>query len=503
MEYLLTYDVGSTGCKAAIVTIDGRLIESAHETYPTHYPRPLWAEQDPEDWWQAIVHSTSKVLESSEVRGEQIIGIAFSTTMTNIIILDEHKNLLRPCIFWMDGRAGEEARQMMRKLGGRWMFRKIVGNEVLGKDLIPKYLWLKSHEPEVYQNGAYFLDASGYLLYRMTGELAYEWSIASGLGLFDFKTKKFSNFLMRFFGLDQEKFPPLVRSIDRVGELNQSSASELGLPADIPVFGGAGDPMIAAVGSGTVREKDAYLNLGTSAFIGIITKKQLTGRSGLAMIQSADPDNLMLFGETSTAGASLEWAARELYSSKPNAVTFGRMDKEVETSIPGAHGLIFTPWMYGERSPVPDESLRGAFINLGVNHTRQDMTRAIFEGVAFNLRWILDTIDDLYGIRINRLRVLGGGARGLPWLKIISNITGCQLEVLPNPRERFTVGAALVAAIGLGIYPSFDSIRSLVPVELVIEPNPQHNETYDELYAAYRRVYPGLRGIYHDLNQAG
>jgi xylulokinase len=221
----------------------------------------------------------------------------------------------------------------------------------------------------------------------------------------------------------------------------------------------------------------------------------------LATIQSADPNNLLLYGETSTGGASLEWAAREIYNAEPNSEIFGRMDQDVADSEPGAHGLIFTPWMYGERCPIPDERLRGAFINLGVNHSRQEMIRAIYEGVAFNLRWILDSINDLYGIRVETLRVLGGGARGLPWLKIISDVTGCQLEVMPNSRERFTVGAALVAAIGLGIYSSFEAIRPLVPVDLVIEPDPQHSDTYDELYAAYRRVYPALRGLYHDLNR--
>jgi xylulokinase len=227
MDYFLTYDVGSTGCKAAIVSVDGRLVESAHETYPTYYPQPLWAEQDPEDWWKAIILSTQRVIKASEINAEQIIGMAFSTTMTNIIILDEGKKLLRPCIFWMDGRAGEEARQIMRRLGGRKIFGQIVGNEASGKDLLPKYLWLKNHEPEVYKNGKYFLDASGYLLYRMTGELVYEWSVASGMGLFNFKTKKFDTMLMRFFGLDDGKFPRLVSSIDRVGELHQTAASEL------------------------------------------------------------------------------------------------------------------------------------------------------------------------------------------------------------------------------------------------------------------------------------
>ena len=501
MDYLLTHDVSSTGCKAAIVTIDGHLVEIAYESYPTYYPQPLWAEQDPEDWWGAIIRSTQRVMKASGVNPDQINGMAFSTTMTNIIVLDAQKNLLRPAIYWMDGRAGDEARYMMRKLGGEKLFIQFVGANVTGKDMIPKLLWLKKYEPEIYNTGEYFLDASGYLLYRSTGVLAYEWSVASGLGLFNFKSKQFDTFLMRIFGLDGNKFPKLVRSIDQVGELSPAAASEMGLTAGLPVFGGAGDPMIAAVGSGTVSDGDAYLNLGTSAFIGLLTTKRLTGRRGLATIQSADPDMLMLFGETSTAGACLEWAAREIYGVEPDSDAFAIMDQDVENAQPGAGGLIFTPWMYGERCPVPDESLRGAFINLGVNHTRQQMVRAIYEGIAFNLRWILDSIDDLYGIRCETLRVLGGGAQGLPWLRIIADITGCKLEVLPDPRERLAVGAALVAAIGLKIYPDFEAIKPLVPVEQVIEPDNSHSQIYDELYHAYRRVYPALRGLYHDLNR--
>ena len=260
--------------------MDGYLQETAYEGYPTHYPKPLWSEQDPEDWWQAIIKSTKRVLEASEVDVDQIHGMAFSTTMTNIVVLDQEKKLLRPCIFWMDGRAGEEARSVMRRLGGERIFTQIIGATASGKDLIPKYIWLKHHEPQVYEKGEYFLDASGYLLYRTTGEMAYEWSVASGLGLFNFKTKQLDSLLMRFFGLDVDKFPALVRSIDKVGELTQAAAEDLGLKAGIPVFGGAGDPMIAAVGSGTVNEGDAYLNLGTSAFVGVLTSKQTDRQAG-------------------------------------------------------------------------------------------------------------------------------------------------------------------------------------------------------------------------------
>lgn len=501
MDYLLSYDVSSTGCKAAIVTIDGVLLHKAFESYPTYYPKPLWSEQNPEDWWQAVVLSTKKVLAEGEIGADQIIGLAFSTTMTNIIVLDEKYKLLRPCIYWMDGRAGEEARYLMRRLGGERIFTQIVGATASGKDLIPKFLWLKRNEPEIYEKGKYFLDVSGYLLYRTTGEMAYEWSIASGLGLFNFKTKKIDTFLMRFFGLDTDKFPNLVRSIDQVGGLSDATAKELGLLPGTPVFGGAGDPMTAAVGSGTLLEGDAYLNLGTSAFVGVLTSKPITGRRGLATIQSADPDMLMLFGETSTAGASLEWAARELYGVSPDAEAFAGMDQEVEQAEPGAGGLIFTPWMYGERCPIPDESLRGAFINLSVNRTRQQMVRAIYEGIAFNLRWILDSINELYGIKCETLRVLGGGAQGYPWLRIIADITGCRLEVLPDPRERLAVGAGLIAAIGLNIYPSFEALKSLVPINTVVEPDSSHDDIYVKQYAAYRRIYPALRDLYHDLNR--
>ncbi len=501
MDYIFSYDIGSTGCKAAIVTLDGHLEQTAFEGYPTNYPQPLWAEQNPEDWWQAIIRSTKRVMEDGGVKSDQVIGLAFSTMVTNIVVLDEEKRLLRPCIFWMDGRAGEEARSVMRKLGGETIFRQIVGGTASGKDMLPKILWLKNNEPEIYENGVFFLDTSGYLLYKATGLMAYEWSVASATGLFNNKTKKIDAFLMRFFGIDPRKFPGLLRSIDKVGGLTQAAADELGLLPDIPVFGGAGDPMTAAVGSGTVTEGDAYLNLGTSAFIGLLTRRNLTGRRGLFTLQSADPNLLLLFGETSTAGASLEWAVRELYGIESDADAFERMGRDVEGAEPGAGGLIFTPWMYGERCPIPDESLRGAFVNLSVNRTREQMARAIYEGVAYNLRWILESITELYGIRVEMLRVLGGGAQGYPWLRIIADVTDCRLEILPNPRERLAVGAALLTAIGMEIYPSFEALKSLVPIESVVEPDTTHQEVYTRQFAAYKRVYPALRELYHDLNR--
>ena len=502
MDYLLAHDVGTSGTKAVIVSVDGGVIATAFEPYPTHYPGSLLAEQEPDDWWRAVIGTTRRVMETSGARPGDILGLAFSTQQVNAIPVDAQGQPLRPCISWLDGRAWEEAQSVMRKLGGAKLFAVLVGVALTGKDLLPKYLWLKRKEPDIYRQAAAIVDASGYLLGRATGRLVYEWSVASVTGLFNLKTKTWDTGLMRLFGIDRGKFPDLVGSAERVGGLTAEAAAELGLPQGLPVFGGAGDAQTAAVGSGAVGESEAHLCLGTSGFVALVTARRVVGRRGLVTIQSADPGKLLLIGETETAGACLKWAARELYGAEPDAETLARIDREVEQVAPGAGSLIFTPWMYGERSPIADESLRAAFITLGANHPRQQMARAIYEGVAYNMRWILESMTDLYGFQCDPLRVLGGGARGLPWLRIMADITGHTLESVPNPQHTSTIGAALLAAVGLGIYPSVEALKSIIRVEHVIKPDPAPRATYAELYAAFRQVYPSLRELYHQLNRA-
>lgn len=501
MDYLLAHDVGTGEHKAALVTAHGRVVATAYEPYTTHYPHPLWAEQDPEDWWRAVASTTQRVLQVSGARPGEILGLSFSTSITNVIPLDAQARPLRPCIFWLDGRAGEEARMVMRKLGGSTIFAMIAGTAITGKDFLAKYLWLKRHEPDIYAQAMAIVDMSSYLLYRATGRLVYEWSAASATGVFNLKTKVWDMAAMRLFGCDPSKFPDLIRPSERVGGLKPEAAAELGLLAGTPVFGGAGDVMTAAVGAGAVREGDGYLYLGSSGFFGIITSRQVTGKRGIVTIQSADPNKLLLLAETETVGACLKWAAKELYGAEASASIYQRMDGDVAGAAPGAGGLIFTPWMYGERCPVADESVRAAFINLGTNHTRPQMTRAIYEGVAYNVRWMLESVADLYGFRPDPLRVIGGGAKGLPWLQTIADVTGRTLESAPNPQEAAAVGAAFIAAVGLGIYPSLEAIKSLMPAGHVVKPDPAPRATYDELYAAYRQVYRSLRGLYRTLNR--
>ena len=500
MGYLLGHDVGTSGDKAVLLTEAGEVLASAYEPYPTRYPRPLWAEQDPDDWWRAVGLTTRRVLQEAGARPEEILGLAFSTQMVNVLALDRQGDPIGPCINWLDGRAGEEARRVMRRLGGEAIFAAIVGATLTGKDALPKMLWLKRNTPEVYARAAALVDVSSYLLLRATGRLVVEWSVASVTGLFHLKRKTWDESLIRFFGLDRSKFPDLVRSAERIGGLTKRAADDLGLREGTPVFGGAGDAMTAAIGSGAVGEGEAHLCLGTSGFVGVVTSRRVTGKRGIPTIQSGDPDKLLLVAETETSGACLKWAAQQLYGLEPDALAFARMDADVAGTEPGADSLLFTPWMYGERTPVADERIRAAFINLGANHTRAQMTRAIYEGVALNLRWMLELVGDLFGFRPPVLRVIGGGANGRPWVQIVADVTARRLEVVPHAQQATAIGAGLLAAVGLGIVPTVEAVKNLVQVSHVVAPNPAHAARYEALYRAYQGLYPALKDTYHALN---
>jgi xylulokinase len=501
MQYLLGHDVGTSGDKAVLITTNGQVVASDVEPYPTHYPKPLHAEQDPEEMWRAVGATTRRLLDQTGIQSKEILAVSFSSQMVNAILLDKQVQPLCPAISWLDGRAVEEADMVMRKLGGPKIFALLVGVAITGKDLLPKYLWLKRNEPDVYEKAATIVDVSGYILYRATGRLVYERSTASVTGFLNLKNKTWDTTLMRFFGVDKMKFPELISSHERVGGLTKEASSTTGLLECTPVIAGAGDAMAVAVGSGAVLEGEGHLCLGTSGFVGIVTSKRKTGRQGIATIQSADLGKLLLIGETETCGECLKWAARELYQMEPGPTAYAHMDKIVAETEPGSGGLIFSPWMYGERSPVADECVRASFINLGANHSRAQMTRTIYEGVAYNLNWILETIEKRFGFRPDPIRVIGGGAKGLPWLRIISDISGRTLETVPYPRETAAVGAALLGAVGMGVYPSIEALKQVVPTGEIVKPNPDPPKVYTELYEAFKSIYPSLCKIYHRLNE--
>jgi xylulokinase len=472
--------------------------------YPVHYPHHDWAEQDPDDWWHAIIQSTRQVMEQAGAAPGEIMAITHSTQLVGIIPIGPDGRHLRPAIIWLDGRAAHEAAWMMNKFLGPKVFAILGGAPLTGKDGLPKLLWLKNHEPEVYNRMTCFLDVNGYLVHRCTGRQVFEWSCASAFA-FDLPKKDWLRGIIKYIGLDQSKFPGLVRSIDRVGGLTAEAAAELGLLEGTPVFGGCGDGQAAAVGSGATGEGGAHVYLGTSGWVGVLTRRYPTGKEGVVALQSADPQHTLLFAEMETAGACLKWIAEQFYSAEkadpriPNV--YALMDEKVLTIPPGSDSLICTPWMYGERCPVADTWVRSTFFNLSADHTREHMLRAVYEGVAYNLRWILEIVEKDFHFQIPVLRLIGGGALGAPWMQIIADVTSRRVETVAHPLEAGAVGVALTAAIGLGEHTGFAELKEVVPVGRAFEPHIENAPVYDHLYHAYHRLYGCLRELYQEVNE--
>ncbi len=503
-KYIIAHDVGTSGNKAVLVDTEGGVHGKCFEPYVTYYPRPGWMEQEPADWWRAVSKTTRLLLERTGVSPGDVLAITYAAQLLAIVPMDSQRGPLRPAIIWMDCRAGQQAQRLMRKFLGPRVFALIAGTALCGKDGIPKLLWLKGEEPDTYNRMSCFLDVGGYLFYRSTGNMFMEWTGASVFGL-DLKKKTWMEGIFRYVGLDTHKFPPLVRPIDKVGDLTREAADDCGLLQGTPVIAGAGDAPSAAVGAGAVGDGEGHIYLGTSGWVGVVTKRTPRGKCGAATIQSADPDKTFLFAETEAAGACIQWIADQFYKAErdnpdvPNV--YALMDHEVARIQPGSKYLLFAPWIYGERAPIDDCYVRATFLNLSAEHTREDMLRAVYEGVGYNIRWIVDIVEKEFKFSLPYLRVIGGGAKGKPWMQILADITHRKIETVCDPQEAGAVGAALVAAVGMGLYPDFESLRKVVKVDSIYEPQPGNSEIYDSLYHHYQQIYRNLRGFYRNLNK--
>ena len=503
-KYIIAHDVGTRGSKAVLTDPQGQVLGSAVESYQVQYPHPHWAEQEPEDWWQAVTSSTQRLLAECQVAPKDILCMIFSTQMLGIVPVDAEGTPLRPGIIWLDGRAGPQAQQLMRKLIHPRIFAAVAGAEATGKDVLPKLMWLQQNEPDLVARTHKFLDVNGYLVYRSTGRMVVDWTAASVIGVFNLKSKKWDDFLIWFLGVPKDKLPHLLPSTEKVGGLTASAARDFGLLEGTPIICGAGDAPAAAVGSGAVGEGEGHIYLGTSGWVGVVTEKSPTGRHGVATIQSADPTKCFLIAETQTAGICLQWIADQFYRGEQSdpAVenVFALMDAAVQEVQAGAGRTIFTPWMYGERSPVSDVYVRSTFLNLSVDHQREHMLRAVYEGVAYNLRWILEIMSRKFGWQQEAIPIIGGGARSHAWLQIIADVTGKRVETVTHPLQAGAIGAALTAAVGLGVYPDFETLKEVIQVTHTFEPRAENASLYDELFDAYKKVYRALKGIYRQLN---
>jgi len=501
--YVIAHDVGTSSVKTALISDQGKVIAHATSAYGFTYPKPGWVEQNPEDYWNGSVKNTQEVLQKNLIDLQLLKGIVFSTQAMGIIPLDAQDKLLNHNITWVDGRAEEQARWLMNLLGGKRVFEKMIGVEITGKDVIPKLRWLKQNLPELYEKTETILDVNGYLKFRATGRKVFEWSGACSYG-FNLKKKDWERLLFRIAGIDIHKLPPLVRSTDVVGTLRPEAATELGLPVGIPVFGGCDDTQAAAIGSGSTKEGEAHIYLGTSAWAGVTTGKNLKHKNGAVVLQSADAAKNLLVGITESAGSNLDWLIEKFYKYEKNDPAiediFSFINRETEGVPPGSDHLIFTPWLLGERCPVSTTTTRGTLFNVGLEHTRGHFVKALLEGVAYNLKWIFENYQRDFGFESKKIRAIGGGSVNEQWMQGIANITGKTVETLTQPTTAGALGAASCAFVGCGIFPDFHQVNQCIEVRNTYYPDPAPSELYDHLFRSYKDVYKGLKKAYLRAN---
>ena len=507
--YVVGHDVGTGGCKSVLASAGGDLVAASFEPYPIYHPRSNWAEQDPLDWWHAVAVGTRRLMEESGVDPAEIMGLAFAGQMLGVVPVDGAGTPLRQAIIWLDSRADEQAAKFVRRFGGRKIVIRAVGAVPSGKDVVCKLGWLRENEPEVFESTRAFLDTTGYLVYRATGEMVMDHTGAGGTGIISGRTRQWSRLFAALVGLPLDKMPRIRSSIDIVGALKEDAAQEMGLQSGTPVIAGMADIPAAAAGSGALEDGDAHINIGTSSWLCLsVSRPRNLGKNGIAAVVSADPDMFLMIGESETAGACLSWFAEqfsrpeELQRAGGEREIFKVLDEIVDEVEPGAGRLLFSPWMFGERSPVTDTSIRAAFINLSLEHGRDHLLRAVYEGVAYNLRWLLDVAAGA-GFSCDPLRAIGGGAKSDVWMQIIADVTRRRVQAVQNPQEAGAMGCAMAAAVAVGAHASFKDIKKVVRIRRSFAPREDCCRVYDELYAVFRSIYPGLSGVCATLNAPG
>ncbi len=497
-HYILAHDLGTSGNKATLFTTEGKLVGSVTVPYGTHYFNNNWAEQDPEDWWNAVCSSTQSMVSGIDPR--EIAAIAFSGQMMGCLCVDRDGRPLRPAILYSDQRAVKECDAILKKIDGREFYR-ITGHRASASYSVEKLMWVRSNEPAVYAKTFKMLHAKDYLNFRLTGVMATEYSDASGTNVLDLNTLRWSEKLVGITGIDGEKLPTLKASTDVVGELTAAAAKALGLPGGIPVVAGGGDGVCAGVGVGSVKPGITYNYLGSSSWIATTTEKPIYDEQMRTFVWAhAVPGYVHPCGTMQTAGGAYAWLKNEICTlEKASASETGEnayelINRQIEKSPPGANGIVFLPYLLGERTPRWNPDAKGALIGLTLEHTRADVLRAVMEGVTLNLSIILDIFREQ--IPIHEITVIGGGAKGDVWRKIMADVY--QADILrPNYLEEATsMGAAIIGGVGCGVFKNFDVASRFIEMTDRVHPDPSLASVYQETKSLLNDSYDALAPLF-------
>jgi xylulokinase len=487
-KFLLGLDISTTGAKALLIDSAGAVIGSA--TSPLHLstPRPLWSEQDPADWWAGMAASIRRLLAEQGVAGADIAAVGLTGQMHGLVLLDAGGAVLRPAILWNDQRTGPQCDAMRQRLGRERLIR-ITGNDALPGFTAPKVLWVQQNEPRVYAQARHILLPKDYIRFKLTGDYAMDKADGAGTILFDLQARNWSPDVLAALEIPAEWLPPTFEGPEVTGVISEAAAAETGLRAGTPVVGGGGDQAAQAVGVGAVQAGVIALTLGTSGVVFATTPSALVQPEGrLHAFCHAVPGRWHFMGVMLSAAGSLQWYRDALAPGAP----FDDLVAEAAGIPAGSEGLLFLPYLTGERTPHPDPLARGAWVGLTIRHSRPHLTRAVLEGVAFGIKDSFTLIQDAGLGRIEQVRVSGGGARSALWRQIMADVLGVEL-VTVNTTEGAAYGAALLAAVGAGLYGTVEEACSAtIQVTGRTVPGPSVT-SYAQVYPLYQALYPALR----------
>ena len=484
--FFIGVDLGTSAVKLLLMDEKGKIEKIVSKEYPLYFPHPGWSEQKPEDWFAQSMAGIKELV--SECDRSQVKGISFGGQMHGLVALDEKDEVIRPAILWNDGRTGKQT-DYLNDVIGKEKLSKYTANIAFAGFTAPKILWMKENELENFARICKIMLPKDYLAYRLSGTFCTEYSDASGMLLLDVEHKCWSREMMEICGVTEEQLPKLYESWEPVGCLKPEIAEELGLPADVKVIAGAGDNAAAAVGTATVGDDGCNISLGTSGTL-FISSREFGVDENNALHSFAHADgNYHLMGCMLSAASCNKWWMDEILK------TTKYQEEQAGITKLGENQVFYLPYLMGERSPHNDPDARAAFIGMSMDTTREDMTLAVLEGVAFGLRDSLEVARSI-GVDPDRTKICGGGAKSPLWRKIIANVMNMKVDIIES-EEGPGYGAAILAAVGCGVFPSVEeAAKQLVKVVATEEPDPELAAKYEERYQKFRKFYPALKGMF-------
>ena len=479
-------DLGTSAVKLLLMDEKGNIKKIVSKEYKLYFPHPGWSEQKPEDWFKQVIIGIKELI--SDCNKESVAGISFGGQMHGLVLLDDKDNVIRPAILWNDGRTKEET-DYLNNVIGKDKLSEYTSNIAFTGFTAPKILWVRKNEPDNFKKINKIMLPKDYLVYRLSGAFSTDYSDASGMLLLDVKNKRWSKEMLDICGITEKKLPKLYESYEVVGNLKSDIVKELGLTEKVKIIAGAGDNAAAAIGTGTVGDGSCNISLGTSGTIFIASKKfGVDENNALHSFAHAD-GNYHLMGCMLSAASCNKWWSEEIlktnnYSEEQKAIT-----------KLGENNVYFLPYLMGERSPHNDPMARAMFMGMSMDTTREDMTQAVLEGVAYALRDSLEVARSL-GIKIERTKICGGGAKSPLWKKMIANILNLKVDIIES-EEGPALGAAILASVGCGEYANVEeAVNKLINVVETIEPEYELVEKYDKGYEKFRRIYPCVKELY-------